>query len=100
MAGPVQAIHGLIAATRRGCPRAQTSLRSLRKLDCGAGMTSVVIGGGGCDLVMSIKISGGNAMTPEQVLSHPARVLAQKQRESYFANGYLLVENAVPSEWV
>src|SRR5205823_5628553 len=67
---------------------------------CGAGMTSVVIGGGGCDLVMSIKISGGNAMTPEQVLSHPARVLAQKQRESYFANGYLLVENAVPSEWI
>ena len=39
-------------------------------------------------------------MTPEQVLSHPARVLSQKQRDSYFANGYLLVENAVAGEWI
>lgn len=39
-------------------------------------------------------------MTPEQVLSQPARILSQKQRESYFAKGYLLVENAVPSEWI
>jgi hypothetical protein len=30
----VPAIHDLVEATRRGCPRAQTSLRSLRKLDC------------------------------------------------------------------
>ena len=30
-------------------------------------------------------------MTPEQVLAHPPRVLMQAQRESYFANGYLLV---------
>ena len=33
-------------------------------------------------------------MTPEQVLAQPARILSQKQRESYFAKGYLLVENA------
>ena len=39
-------------------------------------------------------------MTPEQVLSQPPRVLSQKQRDSYFAKGYLLVENAVPKEWV
>ena len=39
-------------------------------------------------------------MTPEQVLAQPARILSQKQRESYFAKGYLLVENAVPSEWI
>src|SRR5260370_25022504 len=39
-------------------------------------------------------------MTPEQVLSQPPRVLSQDQRESYFAKGYLLVENAVPREWV
>ena len=31
-------------------------------------------------------------MTPEAVLSHPARVLTQEQRESYFSNGYLAVE--------
>src|ERR1700730_13656326 len=39
-------------------------------------------------------------MTPEQVLAQPARILSQKQRESYCAKGYLLVENAVPTEWI
>jgi hypothetical protein len=29
--------------TRRGCPAAQTSLRSLRKLDCVPGMTSELL---------------------------------------------------------
>jgi ectoine hydroxylase len=37
-------------------------------------------------------------MTPEQVLAHPPRVLSQKQRESYFADGYLLVESAIPRD--
>ena len=32
-------------------------------------------------------------MTPEEVLSHPARVLTRKQREDYFSNGYLAVES-------
>ena len=32
-------------------------------------------------------------MTPESVLSHPARVLTREQRESYFLNGYLAVES-------
>jgi ectoine hydroxylase len=39
-------------------------------------------------------------MTPEQVLAHQPRVLMQAQRESYFANGYLLVERLVPAETV
>lgn len=39
-------------------------------------------------------------MTPEQILSHPPRVLTQAQRESYFEKGYVLVENVVPDEWV
>ena len=39
-------------------------------------------------------------MTPEQVLSQPPRVLSQKQRESYFEKGYLLVERAVPMDWL
>ena len=32
-------------------------------------------------------------MTPEDVLSRPARVLGQQQREEYFSNGYLAVES-------
>src|SRR5262245_34018167 len=39
MAGLVPVIHVLLTQRRRGCPAAQTSLRSLRKLDCDAGMT-------------------------------------------------------------
>ncbi len=39
-------------------------------------------------------------MTPEEILSHSPRVLTQAQRESYFENGYLLVERIVPDEWV
>ena len=39
-------------------------------------------------------------MTPEQVLSIPPRVLTQKQREFYFAEGYLLVEKAIDESWL
>ncbi len=39
-------------------------------------------------------------MTPEQILSHPPRVLTQAQREFYFENGYLLLERIIPQEWV
>ena len=39
-------------------------------------------------------------MTPDQVLSHPARVLTQAQRESYFNEGYLLVEKVIDDAWV
>jgi ectoine hydroxylase-related dioxygenase (phytanoyl-CoA dioxygenase family) len=39
-------------------------------------------------------------MTPEQILSHPPRVLTQEQRESYFNNGYILVEKAINEEWL
>lgn len=35
-------------------------------------------------------------MRPEEILAHEPRVLAQEQRESYFARGYLLVEAVVP----
>lgn len=34
-------------------------------------------------------------MTPEDILSHEPRVLSQKQRESFFENGYVLVERAI-----
>ncbi|MEQ8348273.1 MAG: phytanoyl-CoA dioxygenase family protein [Sneathiellaceae bacterium] len=36
-------------------------------------------------------------MTPEQILSHPPRVLTQAQREHYFAHGYVGVESLVPA---
>jgi ectoine hydroxylase-related dioxygenase (phytanoyl-CoA dioxygenase family) len=39
-------------------------------------------------------------MTPEQVLSHPAKVLTQAQREFYFEEGYILLENVISPEWV
>lgn len=39
-------------------------------------------------------------MTPEQILSVPARVLDQRQRERYFDEGYLLLERIVPDEWL
>ena len=39
-------------------------------------------------------------MTPEDVLALEAKVLSQDQRQFYFDNGYLLVENAIPQEWV
>ena len=39
-------------------------------------------------------------MTPEQVLSYPPRVLSQAQRESYFAQGYVLVDDVVPEQWL
>ncbi|MBM3521777.1 MAG: phytanoyl-CoA dioxygenase family protein, partial [Alphaproteobacteria bacterium] len=39
-------------------------------------------------------------MTPEQILSHPAKFLTQKQREFYFEQGYLLLERVVADEWV
>ena len=35
-------------------------------------------------------------MTPEEILSHPARVLDQAQREKYFTDGYVSVEEIVP----
>ena len=39
-------------------------------------------------------------MTPENILSHDPVVLTQEQREFYFDNGYLIVEEIVPREWV
>lgn len=37
-------------------------------------------------------------MSPEEILKHPARVLTQGQREKYFADGFVSVEEVVPSE--
>ena len=34
-------------------------------------------------------------MAPEEVLKSKPRVISRQQQESYFENGYLLVENAV-----
>lgn len=39
-------------------------------------------------------------MTPEQVLSYPARVLTQAQREHYFDHGYVGIESLVPARTV
>ena len=39
-------------------------------------------------------------MTPDDVLGQPPTLLGQDQRESYFENGYLLLEGVVPDEWV
>ena len=39
-------------------------------------------------------------MTPEDILSHPSRVLTEAQRKDYFANGYVKVEAAVSREWL
>jgi len=39
-------------------------------------------------------------MTPEEVLSIPPKVLTREQRESYFRNGYLLLEGIVSDDWL
>jgi ectoine hydroxylase-related dioxygenase (phytanoyl-CoA dioxygenase family) len=50
------------------------------------------------------RLEGGHdverQMTPEAILSHPARVLTQAQRERYFATGYLAAENLIPADWL
>jgi ectoine hydroxylase len=45
-------------------------------------------------------MKGRISMTPEEVLSHPSKVLSQKQREFYFEKGYLLIERVIPQDWV
>ncbi len=37
-------------------------------------------------------------MTPEQILSHPPRILTQAQREHYFEHGYVGVESLVAAD--
>jgi len=39
-------------------------------------------------------------MTPEQVLGIAPRVLSQAQRESYFNDGYLLLPEIIPPDWL
>ena len=39
-------------------------------------------------------------MEPEKVLAHPPRILTQEQREFYFAQGYLLIDEAIPQAWI
>ncbi|MDC0934907.1 phytanoyl-CoA dioxygenase family protein [Pirellulales bacterium] len=39
-------------------------------------------------------------VTPEQILAAPPRGLSQQQRQFYFANGYVLLEKIVPTEWM
>ena len=38
-------------------------------------------------------------MTPEQILSIQPKVLTQKQRETYFENGYILLEKILDQDW-
>jgi len=37
-------------------------------------------------------------MTPEEILSHPARVLSEAQREKYFTDGFVSVAEIVPAD--
>ncbi|MEM1300741.1 MAG: phytanoyl-CoA dioxygenase family protein [Pseudomonadota bacterium] len=37
-------------------------------------------------------------MTPEEILAHPARILTEAQREKYFADGFVSVEEIVPAD--
>ena len=39
-------------------------------------------------------------MTPEDVLAIPPNVLTDKQRQSYFENGYLLLESVISDSWI
>jgi ectoine hydroxylase-related dioxygenase (phytanoyl-CoA dioxygenase family) len=39
-------------------------------------------------------------MTPEQVLALKPKILSQAQRESYFRDGFLLVERAIGEDWI
>lgn len=39
-------------------------------------------------------------MTPEQILAIPPRVLKQSQRESYFADGFIILEKVIDEEWI
>ena len=39
-------------------------------------------------------------MNDEDILKHPAGVLSQAQRESYFENGYLLLESLIADDWL
>ena len=37
-------------------------------------------------------------MLPEEILKKPARVLTQAQREKYFTDGFICVEEIVPAD--
>lgn len=39
-------------------------------------------------------------MTPMAILSHPASILTQSQREFYFDQGYIFVERMISSDWL
>ena len=39
-------------------------------------------------------------MTPEQVLQTTPKVLSERQRVSYYEDGYLLVEKAIDDQWL
>ena len=37
-------------------------------------------------------------MTPDEILSYPARVLTQEQRKAYFDKGFVNVDEIVPAD--
>ena len=39
-------------------------------------------------------------MEPEKVLAHSPRILTQEQREFYFDQGYLVLEQIIPQAWM
>ena len=43
-----------------------------------------------------LETSSLEIMSPEQILSHPPKVLSQEQRQDYFEFGYVNVEGLIP----
>jgi ectoine hydroxylase len=39
-------------------------------------------------------------MTPDEILSIPAKVLSQKQRQRYFGDGFILLEKFLSDDWI
>ena len=39
-------------------------------------------------------------MTPQEVLSHPPRILSQEQREAYFEQGFVLCKGLLDGQWL
>ena len=39
-------------------------------------------------------------MTPEKILARPPKVLTHARREQYFEQGYLVLQEFVPRDWL
>lgn len=41
-----------------------------------------------------------NIMTPEDILTHPATIATEEQRQRYFADGFVTIPGAIPADWL